>query len=246
MTVSGQAMKMKIELAAMLSKHGITPRPFTPLPLLTRDRDGSVEGYASPTTVDREFMKFGPHCWMPFRKQNIPLLYRHQPDRPVGEIIDLEARENGLFVRARVTDPDAKRCPYFSVAATIHGYQIREADPHKHALVTCARLDEISLVPDNPGNPDAIVRPTPAVVQSYVLMADWVKVLIKYVEVLQKLPPPPTLERTTSGCIPRPMLERTNQRLLSNPRTRPPVEPHRATPFGALVSAIERNHHVAS
>src|SRR5215207_5988249 len=168
---SGTAMQMRIDLSALIKRHGITPPRFTPLPLLpATDHECSVQGLVSPSTVDRERMKFATLCWTPFAKE-IPLLYRHQKDRVAGKLLDIETRYGGLFVRARVTDPEAKRCPYFSILATIHRFELRQVDDPNvaHALITSATLDEVSLVPDNPGNPDAIVQPTPAVVEFYNL-----------------------------------------------------------------------------
>jgi hypothetical protein len=160
----GEAMRMKLEL----SRYRRTPDPFTPPPLLAPvDHDVIVEGYASPADViDREFTRFPAYCWMPLPKE-IPLLYRHLSGQPAGKILEAHSTNKGLYVKALVTHPDAKRCSHFSVAATIHGYSIRYPEDHAraYALVTCCSLDEVSIV-QSPANPAAKIlhrsRPPPA------------------------------------------------------------------------------------
>jgi hypothetical protein len=230
MTIAtGTAMAMKIDLSALIKRHGMRPPRFTPLPLKpVTDGECSIQGFASPSSIDREHMKFASLCWRrPFGKE-IPLLFRHQKDRVAGKLLDIEARYGGLFVRALVTDAEAKRCPYFSVAATIHQYELRQVDDPAaaHALITSARLDEVSLVPDNPGHPDAIVEPTPAVVEFFNLAIRGVGIIQRQLELLQQIAPaPPT---------PTPM---------SRPRSpirRAPVisSPRRPTQFSALAAAL--------
>ena len=41
------------------------------------------EGSCAPAVIDSEHMRFAPHCWMPFRRE-IPLLLRHDANRPAG------------------------------------------------------------------------------------------------------------------------------------------------------------------
>jgi hypothetical protein len=93
------------------------------------DGDVYVERLASPATIDCDRMKFGSRCWMPFKK-DIPLLYRHQPDRVAGRILELNAIEQGLFVVW--SSPTAKR----SVAHT-------SASPAPSTAIRCAR----SMIP---------------------------------------------------------------------------------------------------
>ena len=145
--MTGEAMRLKLELARLMRRHRRGPVPFTPLPpRACADGDVVVDGFASPATVDRERMKFGIHCWLPFGK-DIPLLYRHDQDRPAGILQQVRATEEGLYVRALLTDAEAKQCQGWSVGATIHSYRLfNEDDPeHFYGLVTCATLDEVSL-----------------------------------------------------------------------------------------------------
>jgi hypothetical protein len=76
---TGTAMRLKSELAELLRKHCIAPPSVTPsAPLPPVDGDLIVEGLASPATIDRERMRFAPHCWREL-EQNTPLLFKHQP-----------------------------------------------------------------------------------------------------------------------------------------------------------------------
>jgi hypothetical protein len=121
--MTGQAIALRLQLAQLLQRHGIAPAPFNPPPLLApTDHAEIIEGYAAPAVVDRERMKFAERCWLPFAP-DIPLLVSHDPNRVAGTIEDLTITERGLFVRARVTDPQARRLSFFSVAATIYHFQ---------------------------------------------------------------------------------------------------------------------------
>jgi hypothetical protein len=164
-TVHGQALRMKLELARLARDRGVPNETHgSHLPLLAPVEGPAitVEGLASPAGApDLERTRFGPYCWMPFPdrfnlNRSIPLTIRHT--RTVaGEIIDLRAREDGLWLRARVTDPTALCLPAFSVVATVHSYSIRNADgPDYYALVTAATIDAIALT-DRPAHPGALI-----------------------------------------------------------------------------------------
>jgi hypothetical protein len=230
--MSGEAFLMRTQLAKLMQQHRVTPPPFKPLPLLDSvDHDVIVEGFAAPTNVDRERTKFGVHCWMPF-KQQVPLLFRH--GRPAGKVLEVRDTDNGLYVRALVTDKEAKRAPYFSVAATICGYTLRQPDDPElfHSRVGCAVLEEVSLVPDSPANPEAKVLhryPAPPL-QFYDLGIAAVNKCIQIVELMQRL-----------SARPEPAVEESHYIIMTkhDPAPRLQIEPHRATPFGRLIDAIE-------
>ena len=223
---AGAAMRMRIEL----SRYKRSPPLFSPPALLASvDHDWIVEGHAAPETVDREWMCFAHYAWWPLpRPEKIPLLYRH--GRPAGKVLEVRTDERGLWVKALVSDAEAKRCSYFSVAATVHDFRIRHPGDDKlaHALIINATLDEVSIVNDNPGNPDAriLVRHRPTSLAGFDLAIEHAKKLMAHIEAAQRLfreaPAPP----------PRP-----------KPKPRVPVEPHRATPFGQLIQQMERNQH---
>jgi hypothetical protein len=123
---------------------------------------------------------------MPF-KQKIPLLYRH--GRPAGEVQEVRSTDKGLYVRALVTDSEARRCTHFSLAATVRSFQLREADDPKrfHGLITCDTLDEISLT-NAPANAAATVmqryRPS-AAVDMYTTMQRWAACMSGIMEALR-------------------------------------------------------------
>jgi phage head maturation protease len=154
--MTGEALRLRIETARLMRKHQVEPKPFCPVALLPSvDHDVIVEGYAAPSVVDREFTKFSTNCWTAFKK-DIPLLFRHE--RPAGEVEEVRCDDRGLYVRALVTDLEARRCSYFSVGATIHNFEMRDIDDRErfHGLITSATLDEVSLT-NIPANPAAII-----------------------------------------------------------------------------------------
>lgn len=227
MTKHGIAMRMKIELAALVAKHGLTRRAFTPAPLRPpSEQHFSLQGYASPATVDRDHMKFAPRCWEQF-KPGIPLLYRHQQNHQAGEILELDARNDGLFVRAWVTDSEAKCCGYFSIAASVHDYKLIDDGPRTHALITSATLDEVSLVLD-PTHDLALAEPTPPPVEFFVLAGRAIGLMVKQLDIIGQLASQP--------AAPMPLAP------ISPARGQPHLDPHRQTSFGSLINAIEANH----
>ena len=161
--MSGNAIKLERAIAGLQRQYGLTPPPFVPVPLReAADHDIMLAGYASPATVDREFMRFSPNCWQPF-KPDIPVLFRHNSTQPAGTLEQIKIDDNGLFVRCLVRHEQAKRCPYFSICATIHDWRL-VTGARPHAEITSATLDEVSLIPASPGN--ATERPPGRVLRS--------------------------------------------------------------------------------
>ena len=235
--MTGAAMRMRIEVAQLMRRHQAAPKPFSPAALLPAiDHDVIVEGYAaSATTIDREFTKFGPHCWMPFR-QNIPLLFRH--GRPAGVVQEVRSTDKGLYVRALATDPEARRCSHFSIAATIHGFMLRDIDDRErfHALVTCATLDEVSLTP-SPCNPEAKIlhryQPS-AAVEMYDIAQRWTSCVRGIVEALRVINAAKAgaTQSTAAPTRTAPRVDRRTAPVVQRPRTG----------FGNLVRQMEANH----
>jgi YD repeat-containing protein len=160
-----------------------------------------------------------------------PLLFRHR--EPAGEILSLDYDARGrLIVDARIDHPEARRCSGLSVAATIQRYELRDQDdPERfHALILQADLDEISITP-TPCNPDCIITsrfPTSSQPEFFDLARQGIGKIIEIIDLLRKLDaqsarPPPK----PAPPVARPQL---------------PVEPHRATPFGKLITEMERVH----
>jgi hypothetical protein len=136
-------------------------------------------------------MKFRPWCF--FWQGKPKLLHRHA--EPAGEILDLCHDARGrLCVRARVTHPEARRCPAFSVGATIEKWELRNADnSHFYGLVTQAIVDEISLT-DRPCNPHAVVQlryRAPTTPSFHELMQQKVRCLTELVGILRTMSAPP-------------------------------------------------------
>ncbi|MCA1474298.1 hypothetical protein [Bradyrhizobium sp. NBAIM08] len=229
---------MQLELKHLARKHRIAPPPCVPTaPLPPVDGDWIFEGLAAPATIDSERTKFAAECWMPVR-QNIPLLYRH--GRPAGEVLEVRTTDKGLHVRALVRDNEAKRCAHFSVAATIHGFQLRDVEDRErfHALVTCATLNEITLT-DRPANPAAILRHRyrqSAAVEQWdiikrgIVCAQGIVAALRVINAAQAVPP-----QTVAGPVKRSVCDL--------PRSRPtpvnaPTRPRPKTEFRTLVDAI--------
>ncbi|MEY9594442.1 hypothetical protein ABIA06_006733 [Bradyrhizobium yuanmingense] len=236
--MSGEAIRMRLELKRLARKYRIAPAQCSPTaPLPPVDGDWVVEGFAAPATIDKERTMFAAGCWLPF-KQDIPLLFRH--DRPAGEVLEIRGTDEGLHVRALVSDEDAKRCTHFSVAATIHGYQLREVNDREsfYALVTCATLDEITLT-NVPANPAAIVRHRyrqSAVVEQWdiikrgIVCAQGIVAALRVINSAQSSPP---------QTVVRPV----KRSVCDVPRSRPtpvkaPTRPRPTTEFRTLVDAI--------
>jgi hypothetical protein len=158
MTTVGQAMRMKVELARLVTKHGVAPSPPVTIPLAP-PVDGPVilSGYCSTPHVDLERVRFRPFAlgWLPWR---MPLLCHRHGAVEVGEIHELAYTDNGsLRIRCTVRDDAAALCNAFSVTATVYDYELVNVDSsHFHAVVKSGWLDEVSLT-TTPANPQALV-----------------------------------------------------------------------------------------
>ena len=173
-----------------------------------------------------------------------PLLFRHDPSRVAGRILDLSHGAGGcLRIRCEVTDEEAKRCGGFSVACTVHAYELHDVDDRDkfHALITDATIDECSVT-DRPANGSALVLQRYrqlAAVEFYDIAGVGIRKIIEMVEVLQRL------SHTTADqqpAAPPAAPARTDQRLPSKARARPPVitPPRRPTQFSQLVQEMNR------
>ncbi|MET3838758.1 hypothetical protein [Bradyrhizobium sp. OAE829] len=122
---------------------------------------------------------------MPFRQTNPAAVSAWSSGRRIQEV---RSTDKGLYVRALVTDPVAKRCSYFGVAATIHNYMLRDVDDRErfHGLISCCTLDEVSLS-RLPCNPEAklLHRYQPsAAVEMYGIAQRWTSCLRGIVDAL--------------------------------------------------------------
>ena len=248
---TGLAMQMQLQLKTLMRKHGITPKPIlVPLspPPAVDDCAIDITGYASTTDVDLSRQKFRAYAFsnlcLYLKGYALPkLLYRHDESQIAGTIESLSYDDRGsLKIRAEVRHAQAARCNAFSVGARFLEYEIVDADNKNfHALIRSAEITEVSLT-DAPCDPRALVqsRHRATAMNAYRktqaeqtdLMIRGVRLIQRQIEVLQQVIAAPAREAPRAEVRRAPMI-------ISAPR-RPRVEAHRATPFGALVSAMER------
>ncbi|MET4514315.1 hypothetical protein [Bradyrhizobium sp. I1.7.5] len=150
--------ELKAEMARLAQRHNARPIARPKLPLLSHVNGSQiVEGIAASPDVDFEKMSFraGSLSWdtpLP------PLLISHNRNRVAGKILALDYDDRGILrIRARVDDHEARRFGGFSIAATVHEAETRNADSFLfHAVITRATVDEVSLT-DRPCNSSALV-----------------------------------------------------------------------------------------
>ena len=183
--MSAEGFRLRLAVARLQQRHNTVFEAFdAPPPLPAPVGDMIVEGYASCPNIDRQRTLFRADCWQAFTPASIPLLFRHE--RPAGKILALKATPQGLHLRALVTDREAARCQYLSIAASVlsfHGCAINHPDEW-HVTVSTARLDEVSLVHD-PVNIAAKITahyPPPASNEFYDLMIRRVRLLMSTVD----------------------------------------------------------------
>jgi hypothetical protein len=232
MSGQGLAFRMRLELSQLARRHRVEPKLSCALPLADpHPRPVIISGMAMSCSVDQERMRFRPWSlsYLPWRPPQ--LLFRHK--EPAGEILKLRDDAKGrLVIEARVDHPEARRCAGLSVAATIEAYELREIDDPDsyHALITRARLDEISLTP-TPADPKCTVTsrlPVSPLPEYFDLARKGVDNLIRQVELLQQLnreppPPQPVPRHPHAQCPPRGMV-----------RTMMPSPSRRVTDFSRL------------
>ena len=150
--VTGNAMRMKLELAALMQKHGYAVEPHFIKSTAPVDYPLDVSGLASTTDIDLGRQKFRGWAFdnlcLALKGYPLPkLLYKHDDDQIAGRITSLGYDDKGrLRISAEVTHPLAKLCSAFSVGAKLNTYEIKDADnTNFHALITSAEITEISL-----------------------------------------------------------------------------------------------------
>jgi hypothetical protein len=155
--VHGLALKLRLELDALARKHAIRPPlpPYEPLLPECDDRAVLLSGLASTFDIDSERLKFLPGS---LKWSQLPeLRWRHQPG-VIGTVETLKETIRGLTITVMTDHHLGKVGPAFSIAATIHSYELRNTDNPDgfHAAITKAHIDEISLTP-MPANAHALV-----------------------------------------------------------------------------------------
>src|SRR4051794_37991161 len=99
--MTGQALRMKYQLAQLRERHCIAPpdhrivtfAPSTDHPLI-------LEGYAVTPDIDLDRQRIRPYALGWFSRKLPPLLYRHDERQVAGQIKTLEYWPDGsLFIR---------------------------------------------------------------------------------------------------------------------------------------------------
>ena len=143
--MTGAAFEIKAAIAALVQQHGLTEPPFTPLPLGPElNHDITLEGYAAPATIDRRAHQVGGEL-LDAVQGNHPSAVSPRFRSAGRPFRKMRVDDRGLYVRARVSHIEARRCPYWSVCAKLHSWRIVTAIV-RHAEITSATLDEVSLV----------------------------------------------------------------------------------------------------
>ena len=158
---SSLALQMCHRLRQLTDRHGVTAALPTQLALAPpSDRPVIVTGIAAHVgSIDGDRMMFRPsasRCRFAARCRRC--CFRHDPKQVAGHVNELSHDADGhLRIRATVDLETGQTRPAFSVAATIHAYEICNADsPNFYALITSAEVSEISLTP-SPANSNALV-----------------------------------------------------------------------------------------
>jgi HK97 family phage prohead protease len=81
------------------------------------------------------------------RRREVPLLWQHRPERPIGRVEYLKEDKRGLRVIGRIVDGEAARLlGAGAVRGLSFGYRVREAEGEAPRELTALELVEISLV----------------------------------------------------------------------------------------------------
>jgi hypothetical protein len=161
MTVSAQALEMRLKLRRLMLEHRVAPEPST-IPLTEPfDHPQVLEGYAATIDLDLDRTRLRPYAFgfpLPRSCRSVPLLFKHRVDQPAGRIADIDYDAQGnLVIRAEVTHEVARRCGGFSIAAKVLEYEVRDVEtPSFYAVINSAELNELSIT-DRPSNPNALV-----------------------------------------------------------------------------------------
>ena len=248
---TGSGFVLRAKLAKLAAHHGVEPTPAVHIPLAPPSaEDVIVEGYASTPDLDLTKMIFrrGALCWEG-DPRDIPLLISHDRDRVAGEILDLRQKPDGLWIKARITDPEARRLGAFSIGGVVSAHTLHnETRPDFYGEVSAASLTEISMV-SAPANPKAIVTrryPIPpdtlafealrkAMHQRFDLQIKAVNLVARAVEILAR-------GATVTCDRPAPDLTKCGPAapmIYGVIPPRPPTRARRETSFSSLVRQLE-------
>ena len=236
---TGQALKMKVELAALMRRHGITQVPYslplapaTPCPM-------TLSGFASTNDIDAERMRFRGFAFGLLRPSCVQLLFKHDSSQPAGVVEKLSYDPYGrLQIECRVDHELGRRLGAFSVGCRIRSYAIHRADSADfYAEIEDAALEEVSLT-DCPSNPRALVRsrfpvgPHVAVFENFERYVGALKMLVSVLPALSEaISPAPTagaIVRKDVRAFPKRGDNMVGQAIWSNCFPQRPPAPRRA------------------
>lgn len=132
------------------------------------DDDLIIEGYASDFDPDREDEAFEPGCFAKgvsdFLAGQASLLYHHHNDQQLGQVLELDQRPDGLWMKAVIPKP-ADSSPLLDIynkvkrgmmkGVSVRGFFKRRQTPAGPRIYQ-ADIAEISMTPF-PVNPRALV-----------------------------------------------------------------------------------------
>jgi HK97 family phage prohead protease len=121
------------------------------------ESDGSVvfEGYANKAIVDRGNDMIGKKAWkLDNYKKNPIVLFNHDHTKPIGKMLDVQATDEGLFVKGRISnskDPDISRIRDLVKEGILNslsvGMRVHDEDRQDGInVIKSAELHEISVV----------------------------------------------------------------------------------------------------
>lgn len=137
---------------------------------LTEREDGDliIEGLAADYSIDRQGEAFAPGCFEKaigkFLERGAPLMYHHQHDKQLGQVLDLQSRADGLFIKAIIPKP-ADGSPLVDIynkikrgmmkGVSVFGSAERAMTPDGMRIVD-TDLQEISITP-MPVGPNSLI-----------------------------------------------------------------------------------------
>ena len=121
-----------------------------------------IEGYANYNAIDRVKERMDPKTVLLENFKNNPiLLFNHDMDYPVGKVLELEPRDEGLYVKARVSGVNESKVSYirelvldgvlkaFSIRYDVEDYSKSFMDDPENeggTLIKYWELQELSIV----------------------------------------------------------------------------------------------------
>lgn len=137
---------------------------------LTEGQDGDliIEGLAADYSIDRQGEAFVPGCFEKaigkFLERGGPLMFHHKHDMQLGQVLDLQSRDDGLFIKAIIPKP-ADGSPLADIynkikrgmmkGVSVFGTAVREMTANGPRIVD-TDLQEISITP-MPIGPNALI-----------------------------------------------------------------------------------------